>query len=85
MKVRVIKDFLGYRPQIQSEAYGDNWVYLEEKGWFKKVYYTWFNYPEHGSVFSTQEAAIDCLGRYMAHLETTDLNRYSVVYEADWS
>lgn len=82
MRVRVIKDSMGYRPQVQ----GDNgeWQYIEEKGWFKKTYYTWVMFPEYGTVCASQEAAANVLKRYAAHLNLLD-NRQTVVYEADWS
>jgi hypothetical protein len=80
MKVRVIKDNLGYRPQVD---WSGTWVYLEEKGWFKKVYNLWFYYPEHGSVFSNHEAAVDCLSRYKAHLDV-ESTEPTVIYEAEW-
>lgn len=83
MRVRVIKDVMGYRPQVFEELI-QNWVYLEEKGWFKKTYFTWINHNEYGSVCSSQEAAIDMLNRYAAQLDFLN-HAYSVVYEADWS
>ena len=82
MKVRVIKDKMGYRPQAQGSA--GEWQYIEEKGWFKKTYETWVMFTEHGTVCSSQEAAVDVLKRYSAHLNSLD-NRQTVVYEADWT
>jgi hypothetical protein len=82
MKVRVIKDNLGYRPQVLLNN-TEVWQYVEEKGWFKKTYFLWIMFPEHGSVFSNHEAAVDCLSRYKAHLDI-ESTEPTVIYEAEW-